>query len=91
MTSVVKNIAVNLILNVVTFALIARCLSIEDFGNFTLLIAVVSIISKCIDLGLSPIVLREKSRSNSNDYLLNTAITIRVIISLLLNICICHK
>ena len=91
MTSVVKNIAgnflsisvgqaVNLILNVVTFALIARCLSIEDFGNFTLLIAVVSIISKCIDLGLSPIVLREKSRSNSNDYLLNTAITIRVII-----------
>ncbi|MBL1212937.1 MAG: oligosaccharide flippase family protein [Ignavibacteriae bacterium] len=70
---------INLIFNLLSFALIARYLLIEDFGNFSILIAVVGIISKVIDFGISPIVFRETSKEGSSFNLVNTAFTLRLL------------
>lgn len=69
----------NLILSFLSITLAARMLGVNDFGNFGYLLAVVSLISKIMDLGFTPIVFRELSINKNNFGLLNNALTIRLI------------
>ncbi len=60
----------SLFLNMVTFGLVARILSIEDFGTFNYLLAIIGFSAKFIDLGVNPIVLRETAKTNNfSEYL----------------------
>jgi O-antigen/teichoic acid export membrane protein len=56
----------NLILSFLSITLAARMLGVNDFGNFGYLLAVVSLISKIMDLGFTPIVFRELSINKNN-------------------------
>jgi len=78
---------IGLFINLVAFALIARYLKIEVFGYFSLLLAIVGIIAKMIDLGIGPIVFREASKGKSSEYLIHTAISIRLILFIIIFIC----
>ena len=69
------------ILNFIAILLAARFLGVENFGSFTTLLAVISIISKFIDFGLVPIVFREQSKDSNNYLILNNSISIRIILS----------
>ncbi|MAT58415.1 MAG: hypothetical protein CMF23_10635 [Ignavibacteriae bacterium] len=51
-------------LNIITFGIIARVLSVEDYGKFNYLLAIVGFTAKFIDLGINPIVLRESAKNN---------------------------
>jgi len=68
------------VLNFAAFVLAARYMSVHDFGIFGGLVAVVGILSKIIDFGLGPIIFRESSKDNSSFDLLNSAITIRLLL-----------
>ena len=57
-------------------------MSVHDFGRFGFLVAIVGILSKVIDFGLGPIVFRESSREEDSNRLLNSAISIRLILFL---------
>ncbi len=72
----------NLLINFVSISLTARYLGVNNFGNFNYLLAIVTVTSKLIDLGLSQIVFREVSKSN-NYSILHTAISIRIILYLI--------
>jgi O-antigen/teichoic acid export membrane protein len=57
-------------------------MSVHDFGRFGYLVAIVGILSKVIDFGLGPIVFRESSKEEDSNRLLNSAISIRLILFL---------
>ncbi len=78
--------ALGLLFNLVSFGLIARYLTVENFGNFSLLLAIVGILSKLIDLGISPIVFRESSDSDKKYNFLNTAIGIRLVAFIIIQV-----
>lgn len=72
---------ISLFLNIVTFGLIARVLSIKDFGTFNYLLAIIGFAAKFIDLGINPIVLRETSKNNNyNEYLGSTLIVKSILV-----------
>jgi len=79
----------NLFLSFLSITLAARYLGVENFGKFGYLLAVVSVVSKIIDFGFTPIVFRELSISKKYE-LLNSAIIFRLlaffIVAILLNI-----
>ncbi len=88
--NVVKNIfslttgrLISIIINLASIMIVARILGVEEFGFFSFLIALTSVISKIIEFGFSPIVFRELSKSKNDFSKLNTALS-TVIISLLL-------
>ncbi len=78
--------ALSLFLNLIAFGLIARYLTVENFGNFSLLLAIVGILSKIIDLGISPIVFRESSNNVQDPNFLLTALSIRFFVFLIVQI-----
>jgi O-antigen/teichoic acid export membrane protein len=55
-------------------------MSVHDFGTFGYLVAIVGILSKVIDFGLGPIVFRETSKEEESHRLLNSAISIRLVL-----------
>jgi O-antigen/teichoic acid export membrane protein len=63
--------------------LAARFLSVHEFGTFGNLVAIVGILSKLIDFGLGPIVFREASKDADADSLLNSALSIRTVLFLI--------
>lgn len=73
---------ISLALNFAAFVLAARFLSVHDFGRFGYLVAIVGILSKVIDFGLGPIVFRESSKEEDSNKLLNSAISIRIVLFL---------
>jgi O-antigen/teichoic acid export membrane protein len=73
---------ISLAFNFAAFILAARYMSVHDFGRFGFLVAIVGILSKVIDFGLGPIVFRESSREEDSNRLLNSAISIRLILFL---------
>jgi O-antigen/teichoic acid export membrane protein len=73
---------ISLAFNFAAFVLAARYMSVHDFGRFGFLVAIVGILSKVIDFGLGPIVFRESSREEDSNRLLNSAISIRLILFL---------
>ncbi len=75
---------ISLLLNFFIILLAARYLGVEGFGEFSYLIAIVGILSKIIDFGLSPIVFRETSKEYGNFELLNNALFIRILLFLLI-------
>lgn len=60
--------------------LAARFLSVHDMGTFGYLVAIVGILSKVVDFGLGPIVFREASKEIDTNKLLNSALSIRVVL-----------
>lgn len=71
---------VSLAFNFAAFILAARYMSVHDFGRFGYLVAIVGILSKIIDFGLGPIVFRESSKEEDSNKLLNSAISIRLVL-----------
>jgi O-antigen/teichoic acid export membrane protein len=71
------------ILNFFAILLAARFLGVENFGTFTALLAIITIISKFIDFGLGPIVFREQSKESNDFSFLNNAISIRLIFTII--------
>ena len=69
--------SIELIITIVSITLIARNLGVEKYGLFISIVALTYLISKVIDFGLAPIVLRENSKPNMTFSLLNTALTLR--------------
>ena len=76
--------AASFLTNVAAIVLAARFLGVENFGVFSSVLAVVSILSKLVDFGIEPIVFREFSKNKENYNLLNSAITLRFAIYLTL-------
>ncbi|MGE5409581.1 MAG: flippase [Clostridiales bacterium] len=83
-SSITKNVlslsigqGASFVLNFFSIVLAARYLGVSDFGTFTSLLAVTTILSKVIDFGFTPIVFRETTKFNKLD-LLNKAILIRI-------------
>ena len=81
--SILGGQSLSLILGFISITLITRYLSVEEFGLFSYILALVSILSKFIDLGLSPITFRESSRKEGNFVFLNTAVSLRLILFLI--------
>jgi len=76
---------ISLLLNIVTFGIIARVLSINDFGTFNYLLAIIGFVAKFIDLGINPIVLRETTKNgNFSEYLSSTLLVKSILIILVL-------
>lgn len=71
---------INLFLSFFSTILAARYLGVENFGEFSYLIAVVGLLAKVIDFGISPIVFRESSKDFKHFELLNTGLTIRILL-----------
>ncbi len=97
--SIVKNMIsltsgqiINLALNFLSITIAARYLGVTSFGQFGYLLAIVVMVSKIIDLGLAPVIFRELSVDKSKFYLLNSALSLRIvsyaIVTLLFNIVI---
>lgn len=57
-----------------------RYLGVSNFGVFVSSLAVANIISKIVDLGFSQIIFREVSKDESNIKLINTAVTLRLML-----------
>lgn len=73
-----------LILNIFTFGIIARVLSVSDFGKFSYLLVVFGFIAKIIDLGINPIVFRETTKNSNYDEYLGSALIFKFILVFLL-------
>ncbi|MCO6473130.1 MAG: oligosaccharide flippase family protein [Melioribacteraceae bacterium] len=54
----------SVVLLIVVFGIVARNISVEEFGLFNYWLAIVGILSKIIDFGFNPIILRECSKDN---------------------------
>ena len=78
--SLLSGQTISLLINFISITLVARYLGVEDFGVFSYTIALVTILSKFIDVGLSPITFRETSKSENKFQFLNTALSIRLIL-----------
>ena len=72
--------SLSLIFNFLSITLIARYLGVDIFGVFSYILAIVSILSKIVDLGIGPIAFRETSKKENDPVFLNTAISVRVIL-----------
>ncbi len=68
------------VLNFVAIALAARFLGVENFGQFSSLIAIVGILAKVVDFGIEPIVFRELSKDKEYYDLINVGLTIKLLI-----------
>ncbi len=83
--SVVLVQIVSLFFSLFTFGIVARILTVPDFGKFNYLLALFGFSAKLIDFGINPIVLRETSkRKNFNEYISSTFILKTLLIILLL-------
>jgi O-antigen/teichoic acid export membrane protein len=83
-SSVSKNIfsllfgqTANLLLSFAGIIIAARYLGVNQFGEFSYLIAIVAILSKIIDAGIAPIIFRETSKDINNHELIDLGITFR--------------
>ncbi len=61
-----------------------RFLGVASFGTFSSLLAVIGILSKFVDFGIEPIVFREFSKERDNFRLLNSALSLRFFIYVIL-------
>ena len=69
-----------LILNIFTFGIIARILSVSDFGRFSYLLVVFGFIAKIIDFGINPIVFRETTKNNNFSEYLGSTLTFKAVL-----------
>lgn len=59
-------------------------LGVENYGMFSSVLAVVSILSKLVDFGIEPIIFRELSKDNKSFRLFNSGLNLRFLFFLLL-------
>jgi len=74
--------ALSFILIFLSITIAARKLGVEQFGIFASVLALVTIISKIIDLGFGQIVFREFSKNNDVE-LINNALLLRILFSII--------
>lgn len=79
---------INIILNLITIGIITRYLTLWEFGLFNYWLALIGVLSKFVDLGLGPIVLRECSKNRDCYSYLSTSIIFRIILLFILAICV---
>ena len=70
---------ISTVLNFISIALAARYLGVENFGIFSSLLAIATIISQIVDFGFTSIVFREASKAPNDFKLLNTALNVRIL------------
>ena len=68
---------VSLVINIFVFGIVARILSVSDFGLFNYYLAIIGVTAKFLDLGINPIVLRETSKSGKYGEYLGTALILK--------------
>jgi O-antigen/teichoic acid export membrane protein len=73
-----------LILTFFAITFLIRYLGAENYGVFSAIVATIAILSKFIDLGFSQIIFREFSANSSKKYVINSAISIRLLLLILL-------
>ena len=77
-TSIFFGRGFGLVLNLFAIILAARSLGVEQYGLFTAILSTITILTKFIDFGFSPIITRELSKKPDNFSLLNNAISVRI-------------
>lgn len=70
--------------NVAAIVLAARFLGVNNFGLFSSILAIVSILSKFADFGIEPIIFREFSKNKENYILFSSSITLRLLLFIIL-------
>ncbi|MAT58419.1 MAG: hypothetical protein CMF23_10655 [Ignavibacteriae bacterium] len=73
----------SILLNFIAIAIAARSLGPQQFGLFSNVLAIIAIISKFADIGFAPIVFRELSKNENDFSLLNSALSIRIVLFLI--------
>jgi O-antigen/teichoic acid export membrane protein len=73
----------SLILNIICIVVLARNIGVENFGLLSYAIVLVGFFSLLPDFGMKPIIVRELSRSHSNDEIVGNAIVLKLILTLL--------
>ncbi len=73
-----------LILTFFAITFLIRYLGAENYGLFSAIVASIAILSKFIDLGFSQIIFREFSANSSRKDVINSAISIRLLLLILL-------
>lgn len=73
----------NLLINFLTIPFAARYLGVENFGAFGSLLATVTILSRISDFGFGPVVFRENARGDHKFFILNNAISLKIIFAFL--------
>lgn len=68
------------LINFLAITIAARFLGVESFGIFSSVIAIITIISKIIDFGISPIIFRETSRSELDHSFFSAGVALRSIL-----------
>lgn len=70
----------SLVITFFSITLAAVRLGVSDFGLFSSINAIIVVVSKVTDLGFAPIVIREGTKNIKDFRLLNTSLTLRLII-----------
>ena len=73
-----------LFLNLFAVVLSARFLGVEKYGLFAALLSTITILTKFIDFGFSPIITRESAKNQNDFTILNNAISFRILFFLVL-------
>ena len=68
----------------VAIVLALRLLGVQNFGMFSSVLAIVSILSKFVDFGIEPIVFREFSKDKENFHLFSSALNLRFVLFIIL-------
>lgn len=82
--SITSSQFLSVVILILVFGIVARNISVEEFGLFNFWLAVVGILSKVIDFGFNPIVLRECSKDNSCGISISSIFIFRVFILLII-------
>ncbi|MDF1610891.1 flippase [Stygiobacter electus] len=76
--------AASFLTNFIAIVFAIRILGVENYGMFSSILAVVSILSKLVDFGIEPIIFRELSKDNKSFHLFNSSLNLRFLFFVLL-------
>jgi len=68
----------------IAIVIVVRFLGVDNYGKFSLLLAVVGILSKIVDFGIEPIVFREFSKDKNNYHIFSAGLNLRFVLYLIL-------
>lgn len=64
--------------------IVVRFLGVDNYGKFSILLAVVGILSKVVDFGIEPIVFREFSKDKNNYHIFSAGLNLRLLLYFIL-------
>lgn len=71
----------------IAIVIVVRFLGVDNYGKFSILLAVVGILSKVVDFGIEPIVFREFSKDKNNYHIFSAGLNLRFLLYLILVFC----